>query len=149
VAGWQIAGVTTIQSGSTINVTISPDRANIGPGFQRPNLIGPVPRLNCDENPGNRDLVNCFDATAFEMPAQFTFGNAPRNVLRGPKFVSTDLSMAKNVPVGGDVRLQVRMEFFNAFNNVNPGSTFGAATFGRISSAGDMRRIQLGARLIF
>ncbi len=66
------------------------------------------------------------------MPAQFTFGNDPRNLLRGPKSVTTDLSMAKDVPVGGNVRLQVRVELFNAFNNVNngnPGASFGAATF--------------------
>ena len=153
VAGWQIAGVTTIQSGSTINVTIAADRANIGiAGLQRPNLIGPVPSLNCQENQGNRDLINCFDASAFAMPDQFTFGNAPRNLLRGPKSVNTDLSMAKDVPVGGNMRMQVRVDLFNAFNNVNygnPGSTFGAATFGRISSAGDMRRMQFGVKLIF
>ena len=60
--------------------------------------------------------------------------------------------MSKDVPVGGSVRVQVRVELFNAFNNVNygnPGSTFGAATFGRISSAGDMRRMQFGVKLIF
>ena len=48
--------------------------------------------------------------------------------------------------------MQVRIDLFNAFNNVNygnPGSTFGAATFGRISSAGDMRRMQFGVKLIF
>ena len=112
----------------------------------------PVPSLNCQENQGNRDLINCFDASAFEMPVPFTFGNAPRNVLRGPKSVNTDLSMAKDVPVGGNVRMQVRVDLFNAFNNVNygnPGSTFAAATFGRISSAGDMRRMQFGLKLTF
>jgi hypothetical protein len=99
-------GVTTIQRGTPVNVTIAPDRANIGiSGLQRPNLIGPVPKLNCQQSPTNRDLINCFDASAFALPAQFTFGNAPRNVLRGPKSVTTDLSMAKNVPIGGDVRL--------------------------------------------
>ncbi len=153
VAGWQIGGVTTIQSGSTINVTIAADRANIGiSGLQRPDLVGPVPSLNCQPNPGNRDLINCFDPTAFAIPAQFTFGNATRNLLRGPKSVITDLSMAKSVPLGGNVRLQVRLEMFNAFNNVNygnPGATFGTATFGRISSAGTMRQMQLGAKLIF
>ena len=30
VAGWQVSGVTTVQSGSPVNVTISADRANIG-----------------------------------------------------------------------------------------------------------------------
>ena len=157
VAGWQIGGVTTIQSGTPVNATIGPDRANIGiAGLQRPDLVGPVPTLNCQPSPTGRDLINCFDPSAFALPAPFTFGNAPRNVLRGPKFVSTDLSLMKNVPVGGTVRLQIRAEIFNAFNNVNygqPNAVFGAATFGRISatniSAPNMRQIQVGGKLIF
>ena len=90
------------------------------------------------------------------MPAQFTFGNAPRNVLRGPK-------VGHHRPVDGEecsrrrnVRLQVRAEIFNAFNNVNygnPNAVFGSATFGRISATNtsypNMRQIQLGAKLIF
>src|SRR4030095_7736928 len=70
VAGWQVGGVTTIQSGTPVNVTISTDRANIGiTGQQRPDLVGPVPSLNCQPSPTNRDLINCFDASAFAMPA--------------------------------------------------------------------------------
>jgi hypothetical protein len=158
VAGWQVGGVTTIQSGTPINVTISPDRANIGitPVLQRPDLIGPVPALNCQRSPANRDLINCFDASAFALPAQYTFGNAPRNVLRGPHTVITDLALVKNIPVGGTVRFQVRAEIFNAFNNVNygtPNAVFGSETFGRISATSmaypNMRQIQLGGKLIF
>jgi hypothetical protein len=153
VAGWQIGGVTTIQSGSPVNVTFGTDRANIGiTGQQRPDLVGAVPSLNCQPSPTSRELINCFDAGAFALPASFTFGNASRNLLRGPKFASTDLSMMKNVPLGGTVRFQIRAELFNAFNTVNygnPGASFGAASFGRISSAGSMRQVQLGGRLIF
>jgi len=153
VAGWQVGGVSTIQSGTPVNVTITTDRANIGiSGQQRPNLVGSVPALNCQPNTTTLELINCYDAAAFALPAQFSFGNAPRNVLRGPKFASTDLSLMKNIPVGGTAQLQVRAEIFNAFNTVNynnPGSTFGAASFGRISSAGSMRQVQLGARLSF
>ena len=153
VAGWQIAGLSTIQSGSPVNVTFAADRANIGiPGLQRPDLIGPVPTLNCQPNTTTLELINCYDATAFALPAQFTFGNAPRNVLRGPKFAATDLSLMKNVPLGKTVRFQIRAEMFNAFNTVNygnPGSSFGAASFGRISSAGSMRQVQVGGKLIF
>ncbi len=153
VAGWQIAGATTIQSGSPVNVTIGTDRANIGiSGIQRPNLIGGVPTLNCQPLANSRDLVNCFDAAAFELPAQFTFGNASRNLLRGAKSIITDLSLTKNIPVGASVRFQIRAEIFNAFNTVNygnPNATFGAATFGRISAAGNMRQVQLGGKLSF
>jgi hypothetical protein len=153
VAGWQVAGVTTIQSGTPVNATISGDRANIGiTGLQRPDLVGSVPELNCQENPTTRQLFNCFDASAFAQPAQFTFGSAGRNILRGPKFMATDLSMSKTIPLGAQVRLQLRAEIFNAFNNVNygnPNGTFGTANFGLISSAGSMRQMQLGARLLF
>ena len=157
VAGWQVGGVTTVQSGMPINVTISADRANIGiTNLQRPDLIGAVPEMNCQESPNSRDLINCFDPSAFAMPAQFTFGSAPRNVLRGPKAMITDLSLVKNFPVGGNARFQFRAEIFNAFNNVNygnPNATFGSATFGRISATNttypNMRQIQLGGKLIF
>ena len=48
VAGWQVAGVTTVQSGTPVNVTIGGDIANIGiTGLQRPNLVGAVPEMNC------------------------------------------------------------------------------------------------------
>jgi hypothetical protein len=156
VAGWQVSGVTTVQSGSPVNVTLSTDRANIGiTGQQRPDLIGAVPALNCVADPDparRRQLMNCYDATAFALPAQFTFGNAPRNVLRGPKFASTDLSFMKNVPLGSSVKFQIRAEIFNVFNNVNygnPGSSFGASSFGRITSAGSMRQVQLGVKVLF
>ncbi len=157
VAGWQVGGVTTLQSGLPINVTIAADRANIGiSGLQRPDLVGAVPKLNCQKSPTNRDLIDCFDPSAFAMPAQYAFGNAPRNVLRGPKSVITDLSMAKNIAVSQNMRLQVRLEIFNAFNNVNygqPNAIFGSATFGRISATSltypNMRQMQLGLKLIF
>jgi hypothetical protein len=41
LGGWQIGGVTTLQSGVPVNVTIAADRANIGiSGLQRPDLVG-------------------------------------------------------------------------------------------------------------
>ena len=108
--------------------------------------------MNRQPNTTTLELINCYDASAFALQPQFTFGNTPRNVLRGPKFAATDLSLMKNIPVGGTAQLQIRAEIFNAFNTVNynnPGSTFGAASFGRISTAGSMRQVQLGARLSF
>ena len=141
-------------------MTLSTDRANIGiTGQQRPDLVGAVLRqLNCVADPDPtkfHQLMNCYDATAFALPAQFTFGNADRNILRGPNFMSTDLSFMKTVPIGGGIRFQFRAEMYNIFNNVNygnPGSTFGvplATSFGRITSAGTMRQVQLGAKILF
>jgi hypothetical protein len=153
VAGWQIGGVTTIQSGSPVNVSLSGDPANIGrSNIQRPNLVGSIPSLNCQPLANSRELVNCFDASAFAMPAAFTFGNAPRNLLRGPKSVISDLSLMKNFPIGGGAQFQFRAELFNAFNNLNygnPNGVFNGTSFGRISSAGSMRQVQLGGKILF
>ena len=45
VAGWQVGGVTTVQSGTPVNVTIATDLANIGiTGVQRPDLVAPSRR---------------------------------------------------------------------------------------------------------
>ena len=137
VAGWQVGGVTTIQSGTPVNVTISADRANIGiSGLQRPDLIGSVPTLNCQPNQTTLELINCFDASAFAMPAQFTFGNAPRNLLRGPKLAVTDLSLMKNIPIGGTYSSSsARRSSTRSTRSTmaTPMAVFGSATFGRIS----------------
>ena len=124
VAGWQVAGVTTIQSGTPVNVTLSGDRANIGiTRPQRPDLVGAVPELNCaDPSATRRQLINCFDPTAFALPAAVHVRQRAAQLLRGPKFVSTDLSLTKNFPLGGGAPLQFRAEIFNAFNNVNYGN---------------------------
>jgi hypothetical protein len=156
VAGWQLSGVTTIQSGTPVNVTTAGDRANIGiSNLQRPDLVGSIPDLDCETNPTTRERINCYDASAFALQAPFTFGNTPRNVLRGPKWVTTDLALVKTVGVGGTAQVQFRAEIFNAFNNVNfanPNGVFGSAAFGRISAlatGATMRQVQLGAKFIF
>ena len=87
--------------------------------------------------------MSCFDSAAFALSAVFTFGNAPRNLLRGPKSVTTDLSLMKNFPLGNREQFQFRAELFNAFGTVNYGSpngVFNSASFGQISSAGSMRQ---------
>jgi hypothetical protein len=156
VANWQVAGITTIQSGTPVNVTIGSDVANIGiTGQQRPNLVGSVPSLNCSTDPATKKQINCFDPSAFAMPAQYTFGSAGRDILRGPHYIRTDLSFAKNVPIAGPAKLELHLDVFNIFNNVNfanPNSTFGSSSFGVISglAAGEAsRQMQLGARFIF
>ena len=123
-----MSGVTTFQSGTPAERHDRRGTARTSAArSQRPNLVGAVPTLNCQPNSAGttacaRELINCFDPAAFALPAQYTFGNAPRNMLRGPEVQPTDLSLMKNVPLGGSVRLQVRAEVFNLFNTVNYGN---------------------------
>jgi hypothetical protein len=146
LGGWQVSGVTTIESGRPFDVRIGQDVANTGHSPQRPDMIS-TPTNSCGEV-----LINCIDASAFRMPAPFTYGNTPRNILRGPGRIITDLSLAKNFRLRGDAQLQFRAEAFNLFNRPNfdnPNATFGTANFGRITSAQSMRQMQLGAKIVF
>ena len=102
-----------------------------------------------------RELINCYDPSGFALPAQYTFGNAPRNVLRGPNYKVTDLSLMKNIPLGKDVRFQIRAEVYNVFNRANfgnPNASFGSTAFGSITAlatGATMRRVQVGGKLLF
>jgi hypothetical protein len=148
LGGWQINGITILQSGFPINVTIGTDVANTGVGNQRPNLVG-TPRADC----GSGRLAGCITPSAFAMPTQYTYGNAGRNLIRGPKRYTTDLSLFKNFSITERARLQFRAEAFNAFNTPifsNPQSVFGTQAFGNINSTAlDNREIQLALKLSF
>ena len=50
----------------------------------------------------------------------FTFGNAGRNIVRGPGFQNWDFSIFKMFPVREQMRFEFRAEFFNIWNHVNP-----------------------------
>ncbi len=79
---------------------------------RRPNLIaGANPYLNNDRN-----LLN---PAAFSIPLPGTFGDLPRNALRGPNFRQVDFILNKRFPITETVRLEFRTEVFNLFNRAN------------------------------
>jgi hypothetical protein len=87
------------------------------------------------------------------LNAPGTFGTAPRNLLRNPVYFNLDLGIQRNFSLGENRRLEFRAEAFNLPNNVHfnqPGDNVSSAnTFGRITSAGDPRIIQLVGRFEF
>jgi hypothetical protein len=150
---WRVAGVTTLQSGLPLNVTVNGDPAGIGRtavntlnNAQRPNRIA-----DAALPPEQRTWDRWFDTSAFVMPAPGTFGDLPRNALRHPHVLNTDVSVQKAIPVG-PTTLEVRVEAFNVFNRANPfaiGGVLGTATFGQVVQFADPRIVQLVARLSF
>ncbi len=152
LSGWQVGGITTLESGRPFGVTIQGDRANTGIGNQRPDLIGRIPTVSCRPDPTGPGLVDCIDATAFATPALYTYGNAPRNLLRGLSRYNTDLSLVKGFPIGGRARFEVRADVFNLFDQVTwgtPNGVFGTANFGRVTNADPMRRMEVGGKFLF
>lgn len=149
--GWQINGLTILRSGQPFNVTSGTDTNFDGIGNDRPNVIG-NPYL-----PSGRGRITktkaYFDTSAFITPPPgIPYGNAPFNLLLGPKYICTDLSAFKTFPTDRGITFQFRGEVFNVFNNVNlnaPQSALNSPVFGTISSSGAPRIVQLALRLSF
>ena len=100
--------------------------------------------------PGLGDAAWCFTRRPVANTAEP--GSTPRNSVRGPGFARTDLSLFKNIPVGGSHRIQLRVEAFNLFNQTRfaqPGGQIGTPTFGVITAAEDGRILQLAAKYSF
>jgi len=90
---------------------------------RRPDLIAGIsPYLTND-----RLMLN---PAAFTTPAPGTFGNVPRNFLRGPNFRQFDLIFNKRFKFSESTNLEFRTEVFNIFNRANfdiPGSRLNLA----------------------
>jgi hypothetical protein len=148
---WQVNGGLVAQTGLPFNISAPVDSANtMSSGIPRPNLVGP-PRSNC----GGGHLVGCIDRSAFALPptGDYTYGNAGRNLLHGPRLFNLDFSAVKNFPIRERMKVQFRAEFFNFTNTPsfnNPLATFGTSNFGNIpSTATENRDIQLGLKVVF
>src|SRR6185503_3040159 len=115
----------------------------------RPNRIGNG-TLPSDE----RSIAEWFDTSAFVIPSPQAYGNAGRNILRGPGSTNIDLGFSRSFQWSGTEtrRLQIRSEFFNALNHTNfglPVHSTDSPAMGTITSAASARVIQFGARLEF
>ena len=149
LGGWQLTGIVTFQSARPFTpLLIGTSDSNTdngeGSGIDRPNLIG-NPHL------ANPDPAQWVNRAAFERP-QGTFGDAGRNILKGPGYQSWDLGLSKQWEFSETSLLQFRAEFFNLLNHPNfdlPVSDWNSQDFGRVQSAGDSRQIQFGLRLEF
>lgn len=155
LGGWQINGITQLQSGFPVNVfTSAPyptgDYNGDGVNNDRPNL--PSFGLDLPANDRQAYINGLFATTDFPRPD--VLGTMPRNAYRGPGLASTDLSLFKNfrLPFARTSTLQFRAEAFNVFNRVNlqrPNGNMAQATFGRSTQAFAAREIQFALKFLF
>lgn len=147
VGGWQVNGVTLLQSGSPVDVSMGFDNAGTGGGGgdDRPNMIK-------DPNDGPRTVLEWFDTSAFVAGTPGGYGNSRRNPIRADRVVNFDFSLFKNFRITESQQLQFRAESFNLFNTPQfdpPNTVFGTANFGKVFSAGDGRQVQLALKYSF
>lgn len=152
VGGWQVNGIIALQSGAPLNIGAGADNSRSGIGADRVDIIG-NPSLPDDRTRGEK-IQQWFNKAAFTSNAPGTFGTLGRNVLRGPGFVNLDLSLFKSfqMPYSESHKIELRAECFNFLNRVNlgnPNTNLNATPFGRITSAGDPRILQLVMRYSF
>jgi hypothetical protein len=146
--GLELAGVGTLQSGLPLAVTqVTNFNAFAGFGTQRPNVAA-NPNLPSSQ----QTTAQFFNTAAFTIAPQFTIGSASRNPVRGPHYRNLDMALIKRVFFGEGRSFEFRAEAFNLTNTPPlgaPATVVGAAGFGSITSAGDPRVIQFGAKLNF
>ena len=154
--GWQVNGVAQIQSGLPINPTISPDRAGIINGNQRPDLIGD-PYANVSGN----QIINPY---AFALPATNTFGNMQAYTIHLPNWINVNASLVKSFYSGKEphrLKWDARFEMYNVANhlvtssintgglNFNSQGILNAANWGVKTGATPPRTMQVSLRLNF
>lgn len=175
--GFVLAVPSNLQTTQLLNgfaVVVNTPGGNASRNTRRPNLIpGVDPFLEL----GNG--LRVLNPAAFSMPAPGTYGNLPRNFLKGPVFHQFDLTLQKRFPITERVNFEFRTEIYNLFNRANfanppstlpnnltssassfqPGVPFSEAnvgtfgvingTVGRTVGLGTNRQIQFAARLNF
>ena len=152
-SNWQLNGITTLQTGGPLNITLPFDNSGTGEFRDRPNLVG---NARVAFNPTGPYL----NPAAFAQPLPGTYGNLGRNTFSGPGLNDFDMSFVKSQQISRDWWLRLRAEFFNIWNHpnfANPSTTFGSGfrltstpdSFNPYFGNGSPRNVQLVAELEF
>ncbi len=156
LGGWELSGITTIQSGQSQVMTqsndpwvLAGDPGGLGmtrPGetvFIRPDQIG--------DPHGPKTAAEFFNTAAFAQ-AVGHFGSSRPGAILGPGIQVWDMSLIKNIKFAERVGLQLRLETFNTFNHGNPSgidTNVGDSNFGAVTAWHDPRNVQIGAKINF
>jgi hypothetical protein len=128
-------------------VTIPGDIANVGnPNtYMRPNVVG-------DWHIDNPSQPKWFNTAAFALPAQYTYGNAGRNIMRPDWLRRMDASLFRSFPISERMRFELRWETYGMANSTifnTPVSNLAAFNFGQVTGSSGERSMQIGAKFIF
>ena len=131
LGGWQVTNIMSLSSGFARNPNVRTDRANLGHGDQRPDVVS-----GQDPNDGPKTIQQWFNTAAFVLQPTITYGNAVRNSITGPGIFNFDMSILRNFTLGGSKSLQFRLEAFNTFNQPvwnDPNTAVTSAQYGNIT----------------
>jgi hypothetical protein len=144
LGGWSISPIVTVDSGFPLTLTVRGNPSNTG-GTDRPNING-------DWHLIDPTVQEWFNTSVFSKNAPLTYGDAGRNILRGPGLFNIDLAAHKSFQITERISTELRVESFNFTNTPalgNPNTQVGNPNFGTISSAGPPRDNQLAVKVLF
>jgi hypothetical protein len=160
IGGWQVAGNITWMSGQGFNVSYQNCGLDNDVGVCWPDKVGSTGVSNQNQNhwfAAAPDLLAANGQTSgpWRRPAIGTFGDVGRNMLIGPRWFDTDLSVIKTFPIHEQFQAQFRAEIYNLFNHANLGNPNGCVDCGSggvitsLAPNATMRRMQFAIRLQF
>jgi len=154
LGGWEISGITTMQSGQSTAITQSTDPFGAYPNGLGMLSAGDTVQIRADQigDPhGPKTAAEFFNTAAFTAAAGH-FGTSRPGAILGPGLQVWDLSLMKNINFAEHIGLQLRLETFNTFNHGNPSgidTNFGDGGFGAVTGWHDPRNVQIGAKIHF
>jgi hypothetical protein len=141
LGGWVVSGIYTARTGRPFTVT----QGSLEGASWVPDLTG--------DPQGQETVESWFNVGAFTRVPAGQFGNAGRNSLYGPGYVTFDFTLQRRVTFTDRIAATLRWDVFNVFDRANfgnPNSNITAANAGTISSlAGDPRLMQFSIRVHF
>lgn len=163
LGGWRTSGVYTFYSGRPFTVVSGSNYSTAidlyGAATAVPNVIGQpimVGNINCWFYASQNKACKAIDPTgtnAFAEQPLGTFGDAGRNILRGPRTSLFDFSLMRDFRLMERATLQARWDVFNLANTPifgNPNNNLSSGAVGTITSlASDPRVMQFALRLNF
>jgi hypothetical protein len=132
--GWQVNSIVVLQGGTPYNPTdFENDVSLTGEFSDRWNLNGDPRKVQTWSLNGpllcsatnSAGVCTAYLNGLLTMPGSGTFGNAGRNIFRGPGYRNWDFSLVKTQRLTEHFNMQIRGEFFNVLNHPNfgiPGS---------------------------
>jgi hypothetical protein len=97
-----------------------------------------------------------FNRAAFAIPALGEYGDTDFNEFNGPAYWTLDAALSRAFNVGGNNRVELRVEAFNLLNAVraeeNPAAAFytlSSPNFGRVVEVEDPRIFQFAVKYVF
>ena len=154
--GWRLSGITRFSTGIPVTLLATDDRSLLGTNGSGPSQL-PIDTPNFSggkltfHDPRTQQAY--FDTSMFSKENLGVLGSASRRFFHGPGINNWDVVLAKDTRLSEGTTLEIRGEFFNAFNHaqfiLNYADYADPANFGYVRSANPGRIIQLGAKLVF